>query len=132
MPGLAAKPILDLQLSVPAIAVRGRTTSARSERSGYLFAPDPDWPDYHFFGKPPERPRTIHLHVCQAGSAHEFRHLAVRDYLRAHADERAAYAALKRRLVAAAPGDRLAYIAGKERYVDDLEARALAWARGAR
>jgi GrpB-like predicted nucleotidyltransferase (UPF0157 family) len=56
----------------------------------------------------------------------------VRDYLREHADECAAYAELKRRLVAAHPHDRLAYIAGKERFVDELEARALAWARGTR
>jgi GrpB-like predicted nucleotidyltransferase (UPF0157 family) len=131
VPGLAAKPILDLQLSVPAIEARAEYVGPL-ERLGYLFAPDPDWPDYHFFGKPPARPRSIHLHVCQAGSAHEFRHLAVRDYLREHGDERAAYAACKRRLVAAAPQDRLAYIAGKERFVDDLEVRAVAWARAAR
>jgi GrpB-like predicted nucleotidyltransferase (UPF0157 family) len=128
VPGLAAKPVVDLQLSVPAIVARDDYVGPL-ERLGYLFAPDPDWPDYHFFGKPPERPRSIHLHICQAGSAHEFRHLAVRDYLRAHGDERAAYAALKRRLIAAQPGDRLAYIAGKEAYVDDLEVRAVAWAR---
>ena len=128
VPGLAAKPILDLQLSVAAIEAREDYVGPL-ERAGYLFARDPDWPDYHFFGKPPQRPRSIHLHVCQAGSAHEFRHLAVRDYLRAHEDERAAYAALKRRLVTAAPGDRLAYIAGKERYVDELEGRRHAWAR---
>jgi GrpB-like predicted nucleotidyltransferase (UPF0157 family) len=128
VPGLAAKPILDLRLAVPAIAARSDYVGPL-ERLGYLFAPDPDWPDYHFFGKPSARPRAIHLHVCEARSAHEFRHVAVRDYLRAHEGECAAYAALKRRLVAAAPGDRLAYIAGKQRYVDDLEVRAVAWAR---
>jgi GrpB-like predicted nucleotidyltransferase (UPF0157 family) len=129
VPGLAAKPILDLQLSVPAIEERAAYVGPL-ERLGYLFAPDPDWPDYHFFGKPRARPRSIHLHVCQAGSAHEFRHIAVRDYLRAHAGERAAYGALKRRLIAVDAQNRLAYIAGKERFVDELEARAIAWVRG--
>jgi len=128
VPGLAAKPILDLQLSVPAIDARPDYV-VPLERAGYLFAPDPDWPDYHYFGKPRARPRTIHLHVCEAGSAHEFRHLALRDYLRANGDERDAYAALKRRLIADVGQDRLAYIAGKERYVDELEARAVAWVR---
>ena len=99
------------------------------EGLGYLFAPDPASPDFHFFGLPAARPRTHHLHVCAAGSEHERRHLAVRDYLRAHPDEVSAYAERKRELVARAPGDRLAYIEGKDDYVAALERRALAWSR---
>jgi hypothetical protein len=38
------------------------------ERLGYLFVPAPESPDYHLFAKPPERPRTHHLHACAAGS----------------------------------------------------------------
>ena len=126
--GLAAKPILDLQLSVEAIEARGRYVSPL-ERLGYLFVPDPESPDFHFFAEPPDRPRSHHLHVCEVSSEHEFRHLALRDYLRAHADEAAKYAALKRRVVNRTPQDRLAYIEAKEEYVRDLEARAVRWAR---
>ena len=127
VPGLAAKPILDLQLSVAALEPRERY-QAPLERLGYLFAPDPESPDHHFFARPPERPRSHHLHVCEAGGHHERRHLAVRDFLRAHREEAARYAGLKRRLADRHREDRLAYIAGKERYVRDLEARALRWA----
>ncbi len=127
MPALAAKPILDLQLSVEAVEPSGVYAGAL-ERLGYLFAPDPESPDHLFFAKPPERPRTHHLHVCRAGSREERRHLAVRDFLRAHRDEAARYEALKRRLADRHPQDRLAYIAGKDEYVRDLERRALAWA----
>jgi GrpB-like predicted nucleotidyltransferase (UPF0157 family) len=130
VPGLAAKPILDLQLSVADIEPRAEYVEPL-ERLGYLFVPDPEWPDYHFFGKPPERPRSHHLHVCEAGSEHESRHLAVRDFLRADSDEAAAYAALKRDVAARHPGDRLAYIAGKDEYLAALEARAVQWARAA-
>jgi GrpB-like predicted nucleotidyltransferase (UPF0157 family) len=129
VPGLAAKPVLDLQLSVAAIEPRGRYVEPL-EALGFLFAPDPESPGYHFFGKPPDRPRTYHLHVCEAGSEHELRHLAVRDFLRTHDDEAARYAALKRRVVARHPQDRLAYIEGKDEYVSALEARALEWSRG--
>lgn len=125
VPGLAAKPILDLQLSVAAIEPRARYVEPL-ERLGYLFVPSPEWPDHHFFAKPPERPRTHHLHVWEAGSHHERRHLAVRDFLRAHDDEAARYAALKREAVARHPQDRIAYMAGKEPYLAELEARALA------
>jgi GrpB-like predicted nucleotidyltransferase (UPF0157 family) len=129
VPGLAAKPILDLQLSVDAIQSRERYVEPL-ERIGYVFVPAPESPDYHFFAKPPERPRTHHLHVCEAGSEHEFRHIAVRDFLRTYADEAARYAALKRQVVARHPQDRLAYIEGKDAYVTALEERAVAWARG--
>jgi GrpB-like predicted nucleotidyltransferase (UPF0157 family) len=129
VPGLAAKPILDLQLSVGALEPRARYVEPL-ERLGYMFVPAPEAPDYHFFAKPPERPRSHHLHVCEVGSHHELRHLAVRDFLRSHDHEAARYAALKRRVVERHPQDRLAYIEGKEDYVTDLEARALEWARG--
>lgn len=129
VPGLAAKPIVDLQLSVTAMEPRERYV-APLQRLGYLFAPAPESPDYHFFAKPPERPRTHHLHVCQTGSEHELRHVAVRDFLRRHPDEAAAYAALKRAVVARHPQDRLAYIDGKDAYVTALEQRAVTWARG--
>jgi GrpB-like predicted nucleotidyltransferase (UPF0157 family) len=124
--GLAAKPILDLQLSVDVLEPRERYVEPL-ERLGYVFVPAPESPDHHFFARPPERPRTHHLHVCAAASDHEVRHIAVRDFLRAHPDEAARYAALKRRLVARHPQDRLAYIKGKEAYVTALEARAVAW-----
>ena len=128
VPGLAAKPIVDLQLAVADVDARSAYVEPL-EGLGYLFAPDPASPDFHFFGLPAARPRTHHLHVCAAGSEDERRHLAVRDYLRAHPDEVAAYAELKRSLVARALGDRLAYIEGKDDYVAALERRAVAWAR---
>ena len=131
MPGLAAKPILDLQLSVEAIEPRERYVEPL-ERLGYLFVPAPESPDYHLFAKPAERPRTHHLHVCAAGSEHERRHVAVRDFLRVHPDEAARYEALKRDVAARHPQDRLAYIEGKEESVSALERRAVAWARGER
>jgi GrpB-like predicted nucleotidyltransferase (UPF0157 family) len=131
VPGLDAKPIIDLQLSVTAIEPRERYARPL-ERLGYLFVPDPESPDFHFFAKPAERPRSHHLHVCQAGSEHESRHLAVRDYLRAHTDEAAKYAALKREAATGAAQDRLAYIDAKEGYLRDLEARAVNWARARR
>jgi GrpB-like predicted nucleotidyltransferase (UPF0157 family) len=127
VPGLAAKPILDLLLSVAAIERRARYVQPL-ERLGYLFVPAPESPDFHFFARPAERPRTYHLHVCEAGSGHEFRHLAVRDFLRAHDDEATRYAALKRQVAGRHPLDRLAYIEGKSPYVAALEARAVRWA----
>jgi GrpB-like predicted nucleotidyltransferase (UPF0157 family) len=85
VPGMAAKPIVDLQVSVAAI-------------------------------EPTER-----------YARHELRHVALRDYLRAHPEEATRYGEVKRELVALRPGDRLAYIAGKADHVAALERRALDW-----
>jgi GrpB-like predicted nucleotidyltransferase (UPF0157 family) len=124
VPGLAAKPIVDLQVSVGALEPQIAYVEPL-EAIGYLFVPFATAPEYHFFGKPPERPRTHHLHVCLVGSFEELRHLAVRDLLRADPREAARYEAVKRESARLHPEDRLAYMAGKKDYVEDLDRRAL-------
>jgi GrpB-like predicted nucleotidyltransferase (UPF0157 family) len=125
--GLAAKPILDLQVSVDALEPPERYAEPLS-RLGYVFVPTDDPPGYPLYAKPRERPRTHHLHVCVAGSEHERRHVAVRDFLRAHPEAAAQYATVKRQVADRHPHDRLAYIEGKDEYMATLEERALAWA----
>jgi GrpB-like predicted nucleotidyltransferase (UPF0157 family) len=127
VPGLGAKPIIDMQVSVADISRQGDYVGPLG-RLGYLFAPDPAFPDYHYFAKPHVRPRTHHLHVCEVDSQQELRHLAVRDFLRAHPEEAARYERLKRELVRRHPQDRLSYVAGKDAYMVELEARAVRWA----
>jgi GrpB-like predicted nucleotidyltransferase (UPF0157 family) len=126
VPGLAAKPIVDLQVSVAALEPKDAYVEPL-EAIGYLFVPFATAPEYHFFGKPPERPRTHHLHVCLAGSFEERRHLVVRDFLRANPDEAARYEAVKRESARLHPEDRVAYMAGKEGFILAMERRALAW-----
>jgi GrpB-like predicted nucleotidyltransferase (UPF0157 family) len=128
VPGLAAKPIVDLQVSVAALEPQAAYVEPL-EAIGYLFVPFATSPDYHFFGKPAERPRTHHLHVCLAGSHEELRHLAVRDYLCADREEAARYEAVKRESARLHPEDRVAYMEGKDAFVAELEQRALAVAK---
>jgi GrpB-like predicted nucleotidyltransferase (UPF0157 family) len=128
VPGLPAKPIIDIQVSVANIRER-ESFVLPLERLGYLFAPDPDSPDYHFFGKPRERPRRYHVHVCAVGSGEEIRHLVLRDFLRSHSEEAGRYAEFKRALARRSHHDRLAYIEGKEPFMRDLERRAVAWSK---
>lgn len=130
VPGLAAKPIVDIEIYVRQLEPMD-PYRAPLEALGYQFTFDPEMPDLHYFGWPAERPRRYHLHISQTGSAHMTRVVAVRDYLRAHPVEAAAYAAVKRALTDARPGDRDAYVAGKHDFVVALEARALAWWAGA-
>ncbi len=55
------------------------------------------------------------------------RHLAVRDYLRAHEDEAKRYAALKQALAVRYPNDLGAYCDGKDAFMKELEKKALKW-----
>lgn len=99
VPGLAGKPIVDLLVAVVVLDPREPYVE-RLQALGYEFVPAPESPHRHFFGKPPRRPRTHHVHVVEAGSVHELRHLAVRDFLRVHPEEAERYAALKRGVAA--------------------------------
>ncbi|HEX3870404.1 MAG TPA: GrpB family protein [Pirellulales bacterium] len=71
--------------------------------------------------------RTHHVHAFQIGSHHIARHLAFRDFLRAHPALAMEYSDLKRRLAEAHPHDIDAYMDGKDAFVKAMEARALAW-----
>ena len=72
-----------------------------------------------------ERTEQVHAFLC--GSPDIARHLAFRDYLRAHRDVATQYSELKRRLAAAHPHDIAAYMDGKDPFIKDVEATALAW-----
>src|SRR5207248_4184131 len=81
VPGLAAKPIVDIQVAVAGVEDMGSYRHSL-EGLGYEYVPDRDFPDYPFFGWPARtQPRTFNLHVCEAGTEMEFRHLRFRDRL---------------------------------------------------
>lgn len=128
VPGLAAKPIIDIQISVRRIEPMA-PYRAPLEALGYTYLLDTDLPDYPCFYRPASHPRTHHVHVCEAGSLHEQRHLAFRDYLRAHPETAAEYAALKRGLApqfdAEVPAEREAYCEGKSAFIETVQHRAL-------
>jgi GrpB-like predicted nucleotidyltransferase (UPF0157 family) len=60
--------------------------------------------------------RTHHIHFLEAGSS-EWERLLFRDYLRAHPDSARAYGALKQRIAAEYPDDRVAYAKAKTDFV---------------
>jgi GrpB-like predicted nucleotidyltransferase (UPF0157 family) len=127
VPGLAAKPIIDIDIYVRAIDPM-MPYREPLEALGYAYQFDPETPDLHFFGYPAERPRQFHVHVAEVASHHMQADLAVRDFLRKHLEVAQGYARLKRALTAQRPRDRDAYIAGKAAFMAALRARALRWA----
>ena len=101
IPGLAAKPIIDIML----------ISAGRSA-----------WPTLIEPIKAFGTGRTHHLHVRTPEDARVA--LVFCDHIRRHPEEAARYAALKRELAARCPTDRDAHTEGKARYVDDIVRRA--------
>ena len=129
VPGLDAKPVIDIQISVERVAPMDAYRPAL-EALGYSHLPLPDPPPevYPFFHKPKRWPTTHHVHVCEVDGEEERRHLAFRDWLRRHPEDREAYAKLKHELARGVADDLAGvarYTVAKGEFVRALESRAL-------
>lgn len=130
VPGLAGKPVIDIQVSVGALESLLPYMEPLAT-IGYRHVPLGDIDAiYPFFQKPSIWPSTHHVHLCVAGSEHERRHVAFRDYLRDHPAVAQEYVDLKRRLAAEHRGDTLEsrekYSLSKSSFVSSVLDRALA------
>jgi GrpB-like predicted nucleotidyltransferase (UPF0157 family) len=127
IPSLAAKPIIDIFISVPSIEQARATLVRPIEAMGYLYWAENPNKDRMFFvkGMPPygER-RTHHIHIFEPVRPIWQRALAFRDYLCEHADEAERYEQLKRRLAVQHPSDREAYTRAKDAYVEAVAQKA--------
>jgi len=117
VPGLAAKPILDLAASVPSLREAEALFPALSAL-GYQYKPDPEIPERLYLVKGSPQRRTHHLSLAEPASRFWREHLRFRDLLRADAALAAAYARLKIDLAERHPHDRPAYQAGKQAFID--------------
>ncbi|MDX1648998.1 MAG: GrpB family protein [Myxococcota bacterium] len=128
VPGLAAKPVIDIQVSVARLHPIVPWVRAL-EGLGYTHVPHPDDATYPFLHRPADWPHSHHVHLCTAGSVEERENLAFRDLLRAEPAEAAAYEALKRRLAArhhaGSFASRNAYAQAKSDFIAPRVARAL-------
>ncbi|MCE0539901.1 GrpB family protein [Kineosporia rhizophila] len=122
VPGLTAKPIIDIDLSVfdaedeadyvPALESAGYQLGVRETGHRMMRTAD----------------RSVHLHICSAGSEWERRHLLFRDWLRTDQADRQAYAALKLQLAQRDWPDAEAYADAKSGLIAEITDRAESWA----
>ena len=104
VPGLAAKPVIDIQISVASLEPR-ELYHTWLHNLGYThFSLGTFDLVYPFFKRPVGWPSTHHVHLCAAASVQERDHLAFRDYLRSNPTAAAEYAALKRTLACSHDG----------------------------
>lgn len=123
--GLAAKPIIDLMPVVYSLH-QVDTLNEEMEQLGYVLKGENGLPGRRYFEKGGDY-RTHHVHLFQIGNQEIIRHLAFRDYLRAHPKEAQRYGQLKKESALQYPNDIAAYIESKMTVVKEIEQLALHW-----
>lgn len=127
IPGMHAKPIIDILLLVEDINRLDEQTSAM-EGLGYEVMGEYGIKGRRYFRKEDASgTRTHHVHAFQVDSPEFERHLAFRDFLIAHPEEAQQYSLLKQKLALDHPEDMEAYIDGKDPFIKEYEDRAIAW-----
>lgn len=124
VPGLAAKPIIDMLLGVEQIAELEMHIPAL-ESLGWEYLPEHEttFPERRFLARPKPRPRSHHLHAVRIDTPFFREHLAFRDHLRVQAGDTQRYAALKRSLAQRYRNDRLAYTEAKTEFIREVLSR---------
>ncbi|PJJ59862.1 GrpB family protein [Hymenobacter chitinivorans] len=139
VPGLSAKDVIDVQLTVTQLAEAGNLVAAL-RRAGFqqglawqydIFHPlPPDSPELRkLYLREPAGERRLHLHVREAGRFNARYALLCRDYLRAHAPARQEYELLKQRAAHLFPASIEGYLFVKEPVFHLLYQAAELWAQ---
>jgi GrpB-like predicted nucleotidyltransferase (UPF0157 family) len=125
VPGLAAKPVIDILLEVQSLDRLDALNSAM-ESIGYTPKGEFGIPGRRYFPKGGDE-RTHHVHAFASGDPLIAKYLAFRDYLRAHPAAVAEYAAVKMAASAAHQTDPEGYVAFKHGFVEQMVAKAVHW-----
>ena len=123
VPGLSAKPILDIGVAVRSFEAAFALVYS-IEELGYTYRGENGIPRRHYFVKGSPDKRTCHLHMFEKTNEEWTTHLLFRDYLRAHPEVTAAYQQLKEDLAAKCPNDREAYTDGKHEFIQAVLRKA--------
>jgi GrpB-like predicted nucleotidyltransferase (UPF0157 family) len=137
VPGLSAKPIVDILVEVTSLEETRKRIAPILEAQGYDYFWRPSWGDdtppfYAWFIKRDKSGnRTHHIHMVEADFEHWDR-LMFRDFLIEHPEVAREYCDLKERLSEVYQGDRVAYTAAKTEFINSVTERAKQYYRNAR
>ncbi|AKA48181.1 hypothetical protein IX51_02660 [uncultured archaeon] len=132
VPGLKAKPTIDIMVSVESLLAVDEVNS-EMKKAGFEALGEYGIPGRRFFKKvrfvdPENWVHSVHVHVFFRDDKENLRrHLAVREFLKAHPGKAEVYGKLKAEVAAKHPNDNEAYISGKEKFVTELQKEAMEW-----
>jgi GrpB-like predicted nucleotidyltransferase (UPF0157 family) len=131
VPGLSAKPVVDMLVEVTDLALVRSEVVPVLEAQGYEYFWRPTFGDdgepyYAWFIKrdPDTGRRSHHIHMVEGDFASHWERLLFRDYLIAHPDVAAEYDRLKRKLAADVDSDRVRYAEAKGEFIGRVMADA--------
>jgi GrpB-like predicted nucleotidyltransferase (UPF0157 family) len=127
VPGLSAKPIIDILVEVTSIE-RVDDFNQDMVLLGYEARGENGIPLRRYFQKGGDE-RTHHVHVFEKGNSEIERHVTFRDFLREHPKEASRYGSLKERLAEEFPWEMENYISGKDSLVKELDEKAKQWSQ---
>jgi len=127
VPGLAAKPIIDIIVAVRRLIDAGECIEPL-QSIGYEYVPEfeVELPERRFFRKGLPEARIHHIHMIELTSDFWERHLLFRDYLRTHPEVAQQYYRLKKELAARYGSDREAYAEAKTPFIESIVAKSRA------
>ncbi len=123
VPGLAAKPIIDLMPVVRQIPLDPVSVAAM-EGIGYTYEGESGVRGRAYFDRLEGVGEGVHVHCYVSSDPEIERHLRFRDYLRSHPEDARRYGELKRRLAAQYGTDRAGYTIAKTAFIREIEAAA--------
>jgi GrpB-like predicted nucleotidyltransferase (UPF0157 family) len=128
IPGMRAKPVIDICLSVPEMKEFEKEI-AQMERLGFQWEKDYVAPNTMIFFKTKENSdeKIAQIHLCKKGSYKEKQFIDMRDYMRAHPEVVEEYSNLKMKLNNKFPDNYPAYRKGKDDFLKEMEQKAYKW-----
>ncbi len=121
IPGLAAKPIIDIMPVVEDLELVSQSVSLMASK-GYDSRAEAGMLFRHYFQKT-QKNIACNVHVYQTGDDEIARYLSFRDWMRTHQSDRVAYGDLKFSLANQYPNDIVAYCLGKDSFVAEIDAK---------
>jgi GrpB-like predicted nucleotidyltransferase (UPF0157 family) len=126
IPGISAKPIIDILIEVYNIEKFDEYNNVMIEQ-GYIPKGESGIPKRRLFIKGSEEFRTFHIHVFQKGDAEIIRLLKFRDYMISHPKDAQEYSNLKEELAQEYPENIDGYIDGKDAFIEKIDMKAKTW-----
>ncbi len=123
IPGLKAKPIIDMAIAVKDLDVALKHVE-ELEKHGYNFRGNAGIEGRYFFAKGPEDNRTHYLHVEPINSSNWETHIMFKRYLLENPEVIKEYEKVKAELAEKYPNDRKSYTAGKDEFIKEVLEKA--------
>jgi GrpB-like predicted nucleotidyltransferase (UPF0157 family) len=123
IPGMLAKPIIDIALIVSSLS-KAKSYEKKLNKIGYELKKNDERKERLFFTKGPEEKRTHYLHIGEIGSGYAEDMISFRDYLRQHKITAKNYSDLKEKLAKEYKDKREIYSVKKEKFIKEIIKKA--------